>query len=194
MITNFPTVPVAAARHASIQSSNWVRPLVLVVDDEPLIAETLAIILNGHGLAALTAPDANEELELAALMPPELLIADLAMPGMNGLDMAMEITRMAPDCKVILFSGHASSGDMYSRMLGLGCNFGWLAKPVHPADLLQSVFACLDKRVSPFGLPRHSSSPSLFDFLSSAERRDTVYPSSLNLSLRTRPGNGHSVA
>ena len=194
MTTNFPTVPVEAARRASIQSSDWVRPLVLVVDDEPLIAETLAIILNGNGMATLTAADAAEALEIAALMPPELLIADLSMPGMNGLDMAMEMTRMTPDCKVILFSGHASSSDMYSKMLSLGCDFGWLVKPVHPADLLQSVFESLDKRDSPSGLPRPSRSPSLYDVLSSAGRRDEINPSSWNLSIRRRPRNAHSIA
>lgn len=194
MTNYFPTVPVEAARHAPVQGADWVRPLVLVVDDEPLIAETLAIILNGHGMATLTAPDAAEALEMAALMPPELLIADLAMPGMNGLDMAIEIARFTPDCRVILFSGHASASDMYSNMLMRGHNFACLVKPVHPADLLECAFACLGKRGSPPGLSWPARSTSLYDLLSSASHVDDVYPASWNLTLRERLRPGHPLA
>ncbi len=186
MNTYFPTVPVETVRRNSNPSPDRTRPLVLVVDDEPLIGETLAIILNGNGLATMTAHNAIEGLELAALIPPELLIADLAMPGMNGLDMAIEISRATPDCKVILFSGHASISDMYTKMLKLGHDFLWLVKPVHPADLLEHTFECLGKRATPLGLPRPARNPSLYDFLSTAARRDEVYPSSWNLKLRTR--------
>jgi DNA-binding response OmpR family regulator len=194
MTMHFPTAPVEAARRILPDPSDWLRPLVLVVDDEPLITETLAVILNSNGLAALTAPDAGEALEIAALMPPELLIADLSMPGMNGLDMAVEMIRMAPDCRVILFSGHATANEMYAQMLSRGHDFTWLVKPVHPADLLERAFELLGKRGSPLGLSRPSRNPSLYDFLSTAGRGSDVYPSSWNLTIRQRArqadGNG----
>ena len=147
MSTHFPTVPVELARqNASPAGIERVLPLVLVVDDEPLIAETLAAILNNSGLAALTAPDALAALEIAQLIPPEMLISDVAMPGMNGFDLAIEVTKAIPDCEIILFSGQATSGEMEALNHAAGRDFVTLVKPVHPADLLKRVYERLNSR------------------------------------------------
>jgi DNA-binding NtrC family response regulator len=180
--THFPAVAVEVARRGSISNPDWVRPLVLVVDDEPLITDTLRIILNGNGFATLTAPDATEALEMAALMPPEVLIADLAMPGMNGLDMAVEIARMAPDCKVILFSGHANSSNWHSKRVSHGQDFMWLMKPAHPADLLECVFESLGRRGLPLGVRRSFRNSRVYDFASATDPGDEGNGSSWNLS------------
>ncbi len=150
MTTHFSTVPVELARQKSgNDNSSLPLPLVLVVDDEPLIAETLAAILNASGVAALTAPDAQSALEVAALTPPDLLITDVAMPGINGIDLAIEVTRTISDCEVILFSGQASTADMLSTLHGAGREFVTMTKPVHPSDLLARVFECLGAKVDP---------------------------------------------
>ena len=147
MSTHFSTVPVEFARQRGAGSSTEpLLPLVLVVDDEPLIVETLAAILNGSGLAALTAPDGLAALEIARLMPPEMLITDVAMPGMNGFDLAIEVTRIVPDCDIILFSGQASTSDLVEMHRRTGHEFLTLNKPVHPADLLAHVNECLGRR------------------------------------------------
>lgn len=147
MSTHFATVPVELARR-NIVASDAERPLplVLVVDDEPLIAETLAAILNSSGLATLTAPDGLAALEIVQLMPPEMLICDIAMPGMNGFELAIEVTRAVPDCEIILFSGQATF-DLEAMSEAAGRNFVTLVKPVHPADLLTQVY----ERLSPHG-------------------------------------------
>jgi len=145
MSTYFPTVPVEVARYkAHLHGTERPRPLVLVVDDEPIIAETLAAILDGSGLSAMTAPNAYKALEMVNLMPPEMLITDLAMPGMNGLDLAVQVNRSVPDCEIILFSGQAI--DLAASLDSSGCNFVTLLKPVHPADLLARVFERLSLR------------------------------------------------
>jgi CheY-like chemotaxis protein len=147
MSTHFPTVPVELARqNASSTDIERVLPLVLVVDDEPLIAETLAAILNNSGLAALTAPDALAALEIAQLMPPEMLISDVAMPGMNGFELAIEVTKAIPDCEVILFSGQATPSELEEMNHAAGRDFVTLIKPVHPADLLAHVYERLGTR------------------------------------------------
>jgi DNA-binding response OmpR family regulator len=146
MSTYFPTVPVKAIRlEAHLLSSEELPPVVLVVDDEPLITETLAAILSNTGLAVITAGDGVEALETALVIPPEILITDLLMPGMNGLDLIVEIKRAVPDCKVIVSSGHATGYDLMNRMKSLGWNFVVLIKPVHPADLLTHVFELLNR-------------------------------------------------
>ena len=106
MSPHFPTVPVEFARQKFRPPPGPERPLLLVVDDEPLITETLSAILDSKGFAVLTAHDAAEALEICGLTPPELLITDVSMPVMNGFDLAVEVKGIAPDCEVIFFTGH----------------------------------------------------------------------------------------
>jgi CheY-like chemotaxis protein len=141
MNLHYPTVPVELARQKAIASeTEKVPPLILVVDDEPLITETLAAILKGVGMAAITAPDAQAALEIARIMPPQMLITDVAMPRVNGFDLAVEVKRIAPDCEVILFSGQPSTYDLMTEYNARGYEFETLIKPVHPSELLMHVF------------------------------------------------------
>jgi DNA-binding response OmpR family regulator len=140
-MTNFPTVPVAQVP-LNIKSSNGGgrhRPVVLVVDDERVIADTLAAILTKCGFAAMTAYDGPAALEIAALVPPELVITDVMMPGMTGIDLAIQLRASIGDCAVILFSGSATTADLLATAKVDGHEFVILTKPVHPADLLARV-------------------------------------------------------
>ena len=62
------------------------KPRVLVVDDERVIADTLSAILSKHGFAVMTAYSGATALDLARVTPPDLLISDVAMPEMNGIE------------------------------------------------------------------------------------------------------------
>ena len=187
MTTHFPTVPVdGALREALLEPTDCIRPLALVVDDDPIITSTLAAILHGSGLAALTAANGLAALDTALLIPPEILIADLAMPGMNGFDLALEVTRFTPDCGVILFEGHNCGFNPAAKVRNPRCDFMALLKPVHPTDLLDAVFKLLDRRGHPLRAPKPFRSPSLYDFLSSTRLSGDVYPASCNLSRRQR--------
>lgn len=116
------------------------RPVVLVVDDERTIADTLSVILSKSGFAVLTAYDGASALELARIVPPELLISDVVMgPEMDGTELAMQIAAAYPDCRVLLFSGHASTMDLLRKARESGYDFTLLTKPVHPADLLSRI-------------------------------------------------------
>jgi DNA-binding NtrC family response regulator len=118
-------------------------PVVLVVDDERVIADTLSIILSRSGFVVQTAYDAASALELADLIPPQLLLSDVMMgPGMDGTQLAIEMIGAYPDCKVILFSGHAATADLLERTRELGHDFTLLTKPLHPADLLDHISDC----------------------------------------------------
>jgi CheY-like chemotaxis protein len=124
------------------------RPVVLVVDDESVIAETLSEILSRSGYAAMTAYDANSALEIALLTPPELLVTDVVLPGMSGIELAITIRRIFPDCNVLLFSGQASTEDLLSAARREGHQFTLLSKPVHPIDLLARVQDSLKHRAT----------------------------------------------
>ncbi len=126
--------PVVSNGHAPSS-----RPRVLVVDDESAIADTIAKILSLSGFPAVAAYDGNDALETALLRPPELLITDVALPGMNGIELAVTIKRIFPECKILLFSGQASTADLIAMAGRAGHHFTLLNKPVPPQDLLAIV-------------------------------------------------------
>jgi DNA-binding response OmpR family regulator len=144
--TNFPTVPV---EEVPAPSSRIYRPVVLVVDDEGTIADSLSEILCRSGYAAMVAYDGLSALETALLMPPELLITDVVLPGMGGIELAITVKRVFPDCKIILFSGHASTADLLASAGRAGHAFVLLNKPVHPKDLLARVSEALKPSKKP---------------------------------------------
>jgi CheY-like chemotaxis protein len=137
---NSPVVPISEAPPAD---TSPYRRTVLVVDDESVIAETVAAILSRSGYAAATAFDGPEALEIALLSPPELLITDVSLPGMSGIELAITIRRIFPDCKVLLFSGHAATAGLLAGAQRAGHTFTLLSKPVHPKELLAWVAQCL---------------------------------------------------
>ena len=112
------------------------KPKVLVADDEPVIADTLAMILNQSGFQARVAYTGEQAVELAAEFAPEMLISDVIMCGLNGIDAAIRIREILPAIKILLFSGQAATADLLEKARTQGYEFEILAKPVHPQDLL----------------------------------------------------------
>ena len=115
---------------------NSARPKVLVADDERVIADTLAIILNQAGFDAQAVYSGEKAVETARELQPNMLISDVIMQDMNGIDAAIQIRAMLPACKILLFSGQAATADLLERARKQGHDFVILAKPVHPQDLL----------------------------------------------------------
>lgn len=124
------------------------HPVILVVDDESVIADTLSIILSKSGYCAMTAYSGREALEIAEAVPPELLITDVMMPGMTGIELAIAVTESLPDCKILLFSGQAATTDMLLGAREAGHDFAIMTKPIHPADMLRRVRESLENRES----------------------------------------------
>ena len=112
------------------------RPKVLVADDERVIADTLVIILNQAGFDATAAYSGRSAVELAETLQPDMLISDVIMPDLSGIDAAITVRRILPSCKILLFSGQAATADLLDKARGQGHEFEILAKPVHPQDLL----------------------------------------------------------
>lgn len=144
--TSFPAVPIEEVPNFYPSNRDGYRPRVMVVDDESRIADSLAAILSRSGYSAMTAYDGDSALEAALLMPPELLVTDVVLPGMSGIDLAIAIKRIFPDCKIILFSGQASTTDLLAAANRNGHHFTLLNKPVHPADLLSRIADSFEHR------------------------------------------------
>ena len=118
---------------ASVSNS---KPRVLVADDEQVIANTLAIILNQAGFDARAVFSGEKAVEALDSFKPDMLISDVIMTGMTGIEAAIITRARMPDCKILLFSGQAATADLLEKARAQGHEFEILAKPVHPTDLL----------------------------------------------------------
>jgi len=112
---------------------------VLIVDDENMIADTLALILNAVGYEAAAVYSGESAMQIAERFKPDILISDVVMGGINGVDVAALISKKQPNCKVILLSGQASTANLVSQDGSTGRAFEILAKPVHPEVLIDRV-------------------------------------------------------
>jgi CheY-like chemotaxis protein len=120
---------------------NATRRRVFVVDDEPVIASTLASILRMSGFSAAPFTNPLKALESALLDPPDLLLSDVVMPQMSGIDLAMQIRVLCPACKILLFSGQAATVDFLQDAQRVDQNIQILPKPINPGDLLSAIRA-----------------------------------------------------
>ena len=111
-------------------------PRIFVVDDEPIIASTLAAILQMNGFSAKFFTCPQEALKAARLKAPDLVISDVAMPGISGVDLAIQMRAQYPTCKILLFSGQAASMDLLKDARAQGHHFDLLLKPIPPTELI----------------------------------------------------------
>lgn len=111
-------------------------PRVLIADDERLIADTLGLILKQAGFQAETVYSGHKAVEAARQRCPDIFLADVVMPGMTGIDAAIEIAAINPTCRILLLSGQAATADLLRDARLRGHHFEVLLKPVHPSQLL----------------------------------------------------------
>lgn len=112
---------------------------ILIVDDEPAITETLALIFSKHGYETKAAHSAEEAIETIAVWEPDLAILDVMLPRMNGIDLAIVLRDNHPRCRLVLFSGNESTQALMEEAAKKGNVFEILSKPVHPLFMLDYV-------------------------------------------------------
>lgn len=112
---------------------------ILIVDDERRIADTSALILQAQGYQTDIAYDAASGIARCHQFHPQLVLTDVVMPGMSGIEMAIAIRGEFPNCAILLISGQAATADMLELARQQGHTFELLAKPVHPTVLLKRV-------------------------------------------------------
>lgn len=113
------------------------RRRVLFVDDERVIADTLVTIFSQCGYETKGVYTAEQALALLEEWHPDLIVIDVLLPAMNGIDLAIRIKSEWPECHISLFSGQTATADLLENATKSGHTFGVLAKPVHPSELLE---------------------------------------------------------
>jgi CheY-like chemotaxis protein len=112
---------------------------VLVVDDERLIADTISAILTEHGFVAFKAYSGEEAIRLAEEVEPDIVLSDVLMPIMSGIQMAILIKESLPATRIVLLSGQAATAELMRQAAAAGYDFDLLAKPIHPEDLVKKL-------------------------------------------------------
>jgi DNA-binding response OmpR family regulator len=112
---------------------------VYIVVDEELIVSTLVAILRLSGFTPFGFVNPLEALRASESDAPALLIADLVLPHMTGIELAIQVKSKYPKCKILLLSGQTISADLLEEANKGGHNFALLAKPVHPTELLAAL-------------------------------------------------------
>lgn len=114
-------------------------PLILVADDEPIVASTLVQILKEEGFEAISVSDGAAAVHWAREARPDVVICDVLMPTLNGVEAAKQIHSILPETHVILFSGQAAAVGIVESAEAEGHRFKVLAKPIDPEVLLDTI-------------------------------------------------------
>jgi CheY-like chemotaxis protein len=113
---------------------------VLVVDDDPLVAETLMLIFQRHGYDVAAANNADEALREVRTTPPDLVLCDIDMPGRDGISLMMDVTHELPNCPILVLTGFYSSLNRVQEYTStLRQQVSVVTKPCQPLDLLRRV-------------------------------------------------------
>ena|SRR5579864_329273 len=116
---------------------------VSVVDDEVLIASSFAMVLCNQGFDASFFTEPLQAIQAARYYAPDLLISEISMPMLSGIELAIKVQKQCPNCKVLLLSGRPDITDLLTISRAKGHHFDVLPKPIHPTALLREIQATL---------------------------------------------------
>jgi DNA-binding NtrC family response regulator len=108
---------------------------ILIIDDEPIILENMAVYLEDSGFSIITCQDGKSGLEAFTSQQPDLVLLDLRIPEMDGLEVLSRLKKRSPETPVIVVTGEGGMGDAVSA-LRLGA-YGFITKPVFDMALLE---------------------------------------------------------
>ena len=129
----------AKARGSQSESSKTQKTArrILVIDDEVSIADSLAEILTSQGFEATAFYRGQSAIDFARKHCPDIVLSDVVMPKLNGVETALAIRQLCPATRILLFSGQAGTTNILERAREGGHEFELLSKPLHPDALLK---------------------------------------------------------
>lgn len=119
---------------------------ILIVDDEPSVCHLVRRILSVEGAEILEARSGKDALRLARTCPVDLLVVDVRLPDLSGLEVLRRVRRIDPTVPVIMLSGHGSRESVRTSM-SLGA-FDYLTKPLNHEELRRLAHEALSTRAS----------------------------------------------
>lgn len=136
LLAEVPPPSWGGVAESSDTQSGRDRIRVLVVDDERLITDTICAILNENGFEATPAYSGAEAVEAARARHPDVVLTDVLMPRMSGVELGIRLRQEFPEIKIYLFSGQAATSEMIHRAEADGHRFELFPKPIHPEELI----------------------------------------------------------
>jgi CheY-like chemotaxis protein len=142
---------------------------ILVIDDDSAVSATIKLLLDRAGHNVVVANDGRNGLKIFESSQFDLLIVDIFMPGMDGLETIRLVHRQRPELPILVISGHAFPTDSNPTpdFLHIATKLGAitsLRKPFKPAELLTAIAKCLEtapgRPVSPDAAPGKTPSDS----------------------------------
>ena len=116
---------------------------ILVIDDEPDTLKTIFDLLGSEGFHVATAADGSEALQIVERDRPDLVICDMRMPGMDGMEVLARMARSAPGIKFIFLTAYGTP-ELYLQGLDVGAR-DMMLKPFKSDELLRVVHHLLDE-------------------------------------------------
>jgi DNA-binding response OmpR family regulator len=136
LLSELPPPPIRNRLEESNTEHSDGRLRVLVVDDEHLITDTICEILKENGFDATGAYSGPEAISAARRLHPDIILSDVLMPRMSGVELGIQLRSEFPDIKIFLFSGQAATTAMIHRAEAEGHYFELFPKPIHPDELI----------------------------------------------------------
>jgi DNA-binding response OmpR family regulator len=146
---------------------------ILVVDDEPVARQSLTDILRLEGYAVNSVPNGQAAVEYVRTHPVELMIVDLRMPGMDGLEVVQVVNQVSPETEVILLTAFGST-ESAVQALRLRIH-DYLLKPAPPSQVVNSVKKGLARRDARMKARGGSASMEVDDSVSEFTLKDGTY-------------------
>ena len=125
---------------------------VFVVDDKPLVAYTVSAILRDEGHSAIPYTNPVAALGDARSFTPDVLISDIEMPNLGGVELAIQILALCPKCKVFLMTGHSGPITSLDEARAQGFHFPLFEKPLSARMLAEELEVFRDNQQTyPYG-------------------------------------------
>ena len=115
------------------------RYRIFILDDEPHLAKVLSFILEREGIDSVSFRSPLNLLDFAADNVPDLVISDIKMPEMTGIELARNITTRYPHCKVLLFSGEVGTVESDTWAQDENSTFCVMSKPLSTRMLMRQI-------------------------------------------------------
>jgi len=146
---------------------------ILVVDDEPVARQSLTDILRLEGYAVNSVPNGQAAVEYVRTHPVELMIVDLRMPGMDGLEVVQVVNQVSPETEVVLLTAFGST-ESAVQALRLRIH-DYLLKPAPPSQVVNSVKKGLARREARMKARGGSASMEVDESVSEFTLKDGTY-------------------